>query len=546
MLVACVALGALAVGMTAAQSVEQTAPPFRIDPGLPTDIVVNAEQGLGQCHWIDTAVLGSPLVSWAYDARQAGSGWSTLEPQPGVFAWAPMDAQVGKARSLNRRIWLQLLTTEGSTPVWAQEAGVPLVGSRGGTPAPWDPTYQQLLRRAVHAMAARYDQDPTVDAIIVMAGGCYGEMAICAPEADRQAWEKAGYSDARFIEAVKQIVDIYLEDEHLWEDGTRTRGFQHTPIVLQLGAGLYGHTSEVIVPVVEYAVAQYGMRVWLKYNGWGGRYDMGWLFEDYHALTTVGYEPMGNSPDFEEQPKEYVRAALDQHASFVCLQRSYHDIDNAEWEEAREMAARYLGAQIVHLGTEAPASVSPGEEYSFVTEWANRGTTPLKRPQRIEGKDVPASYDVVIALVDPGSGVTVFEHCFSPAVPTMQWHAAQQVRTEQMLTIPHAVPMGTYDLRIGLLDPNAPAQDRPRYFRLINAGPEDGAGRHTVGTITVLQPSVSTGTPTVHAEPTPSSSAEETGNRLTTLLRQIWEWLRNLIPRLRYFASRGEAAWRRA
>ena len=85
---------------------------------------------------------------------------------------------------------------------------------------PWDPAYQALLRRAVHAMAARYDDDPTVDAVNLMAGGCYGEMAICARETDTALWEQVGYTDDLFISAVKQIIDIYLEDEYTWPDRT--------------------------------------------------------------------------------------------------------------------------------------------------------------------------------------------------------------------------------------------------------------------------------------------------------------------------------------
>ncbi|MBM4432137.1 MAG: hypothetical protein FJ026_17580, partial [Chloroflexi bacterium] len=217
-------------------------PPFEMDTDLPADIVRNPEQGLGQCHYLKNSILITDQVSWAYDASEEISGWATIEPQPGTLNWAPLDAEITKARSLDRRIWLQLLTTEGQTPQWARDAGVQLVGSRGGTPVPWNPIYQRLLRRAVHAMAARYDDDPTVDAINIMAGGCYGEMAICAPQFDRREWEQAGYTDAIFVEAVKQLIDIYLEEEYTWEDGTKTHGFLRTPVVLQLGSGLYGHT----------------------------------------------------------------------------------------------------------------------------------------------------------------------------------------------------------------------------------------------------------------------------------------------------------------
>ncbi|MGC8787205.1 MAG: beta-galactosidase [Anaerolineae bacterium] len=246
-----------------------TLPPFQMDTTLPDQIVLNPEQGLGQCHWVDPYIVLLPYVSWAYDASTKVSGWCSIEPQSGLFYWGAIDADIEKARKLGKRIWLEVLTTEGMTPQWAVDAGVQLVGSRGGTPVPWNETYQRLLRRVVHAMAARYDGNPTVEAIVMMAGGCYGEMTICNAKQDEAAWLAAGYTDARFVEAVKKIIDIYLEEEYVWEDGSRSHGFLKTPVVLQLGAGLYG--MEVTrKPVVDYAMGKYGMRVWLKFNGLGG------------------------------------------------------------------------------------------------------------------------------------------------------------------------------------------------------------------------------------------------------------------------------------
>ncbi len=460
-------------------------PPFEMDPLLPDEVVLNPDQGLGQCHWLDPDLLSSPSVTWAYDASESISGWSTIEPEEGVFNWGPLDAEIAKARSLGKRIWIELHTTEGHTPQWARDAGVELVGSRGGTPLPWNETYQRLLRRAIHAMAARYDGQPGIDAVNVMAGGCYGEMTICAANFDQRAWEDAGYTDQRFLEAVKQIVDIYLEDEYTWEDGSKTHGFQKTPVVLQLGAGLYGHTRPVIEPVIQYLMPKYGMRVWLKYNGWGGGFEMRWVYQDYDTITRVGYEPAGNSPDFLDNPGYYIEQALNHHSSYVCLQRPYYDIDDAAWQEARAMAARYLGAQIVFQGAEAPDTVAPGLEYVFTTNWVNRGTAALMRPQRQGTRDIAVSYDILLAFVDPGSGAAVFEHMFTPSVPTTQWYSAQPVVIAESVSIPDSVPAGTYDLRVALVNPELPAADERRYFQLVNVDLHDGSGRYTVGQIAV-------------------------------------------------------------
>jgi hypothetical protein len=515
-------------------------PAFAVDPSLPGQIVLNPEQGLGQCHWLDRDILSLPLVSWGYDSGEASSGWDALEPQEGVFNWAPMDEQVAKARSLGRQIWLELHTSEGHVPPWAVAAGVPLVGSRGGTPVPWNVDYQRLLRKAIHAMAARYDDDPTVEAITVMAGGCYGEMAICAPQADRRDWEQAGYSDDVFIEAVKQILDLYLEEQYTWKDGSQTHGFLRTPVVLQVGSGLYGHTRAVIEPVVQYALSKYGLRVWLKYNGWGGENDMGWLYQDYSSVTRVGYEPMGNSADFVSRPEIYIQAALDQHASFICLQGTYFNIIDSKWQQAREMAARYLGAQILLQAIEAPKSVVPGQEYKFVSHWVNRGTVPLMRPERMGQKDIPGSYEVSLALVDPVSGESVLEHRFVPSVPTTRWFGGQPIQIEEAVRFPDTVPPGEYDLQVGLVNPDLPAHDGNRLVRLIYGSGSDGSGRYTVGRIQVQQATVPTLSPAPPPQPTavstPSEGSGQTGSGLLAILRRLWTWLHSWIGRLRYFA----------
>ena len=74
-------------------------PPFVLDLDLPSDIVLNAEQGLGQCHWVDPSIVSNPLVSWAYDSSEASSGWNKIEPAPGVFQWEALDAEIAKAQS---------------------------------------------------------------------------------------------------------------------------------------------------------------------------------------------------------------------------------------------------------------------------------------------------------------------------------------------------------------------------------------------------------------------------------------------------------------
>jgi len=60
---------------------EDRLPPFVLDASLPSDIVLNAEQGLGQCHWLDPDIVANPLVSWAYDS-------DSMRKSPRRATWA--------------------------------------------------------------------------------------------------------------------------------------------------------------------------------------------------------------------------------------------------------------------------------------------------------------------------------------------------------------------------------------------------------------------------------------------------------------------------
>jgi hypothetical protein len=497
LILACAACILLTRSAVAQQPSTAALPPFQIDTSLPNTIVLNREQGLGQCHWLDPVIISHPYIGWAYDAGESISAWSSIEPQPGVFYWDKVDNEVRKAHDRGKRIWLQVMTSEGMTPQWAINAGVAMVGSRGGLPVPWDPTYLRLLRRVVHAMAARYDGNPTVEAIVIAAGGCYGEMTICDAQSYGDAWRAAGYTDAVFVQAVDDIIDLYLEEEHVWEDGTLTHGFRQTPIVLQLGAGLYG-MGAAREPVVDYAMAKYGMRVWLKFNGLGGGGGVTSIYENYNTTTRVGYEPAG-SADFLDRPQFYVMQALNEHSSYLCFQDTYFYMTGSVWDQARDLAARYLGSQIVFQGIEAPASVLSGQDYLFTTQWVNRGTTPLMYGLRVGIKDLPTSYDIEIAFVNPATGATAFAYTFTPSTPTTDWYSAQPVRIEEYVSIPATVPAGAYDVRVALVRPDLPETDTRRYFQLVNTDLADGSGRYTVAGIAVLN---SGGTPETPGAPT--------------------------------------------
>ena len=516
LLLVCAACALLTGSVLAQQASTTSLPSFQIDPTLPGDIILNHEQGLGQCHWPDPAILSHPYIGWAYDSSPEFSAWSVIEPQPGVFNWSGLDNKVRVASSRGKRIWLQVMASDGMIPQWAIDAGVPIVPSHGGMPVPWNPTYLQLLRRVVHAMAERYDDNPAVEAIVIAAGGCYGEMTICDASSAGDAWRAAGYTDTVFVQGLKATIDLYLEQDYVWGDGSHTHGFLNTPVVLQLGTGLYG-MGTAREPVVGYAMDTYGMRVWLKFNGLGADGTVSTIYANYDTVTRVGYEPAG-SMAFVNNPQYYVMQTLNEHSSYLCLQDTYFNMVGSNWDQARDLAARYLGSQIVFRSIEAPASVMPGQDYAFATEWVNRGTTPLMYPRRGGIKDFPASYDIEIAFVSYATGNTVFAYTFTPSVPTTNWYSAQPVRIEEYIWIPGTLPAGDYSVRVALVRPDVPAADERHYFALVNTDLADGDGRYSVAGITVLadNTTVTPGAPTRTPTPTRTRTLTPTFTRTQT------------------------------
>ncbi|MGB9879798.1 MAG: hypothetical protein ACPLRM_03460, partial [Anaerolineae bacterium] len=267
---------------------------------------------------------------------------------------------------------------------------------------------------------------------------------------------------------------------------------------------------------------KYGMRVWLKFNGLGGPGKVDEIYAEYNTTTRVGYEPAATS-DFLSRPDYYVRLALDHHSSYLCLQGSFFDITDAKWQEARELAARYLGAQIVFKGLEAPSTIVAGQEYVFATEWVNRGTVPLMRARRVGIRDIPVSYDIQIAFVDRATNQAVFVRNFNPAVPTTEWYSARPVRIEQTIRIPASLPSGEYDLRIALVNITQPEESGWYYYRLVNAELADGSGRYTVGRIIVLGEGtpLPTGMPTPTRTMTPIRTATPTPIPTATIARTM-------------------------
>ncbi len=505
------------------------------DPGLTNNIVINPFQGLGICHWASPTIYDDPSITWAYDAGEA-TWWDQIEPAENQFNWQPMDNLVNLAKSKGKKIWLQAYN-DGKVPLWARNKLVNgekmvLMGTANNPadpchsmnprlPLPWNKAYQALWRKVIHKMAERYDNDPAVEAIVIMAGGGYGEMVICSTCGPSQCWDYYAApesSNSKFIQAVKDLTDIYLEKEYTWGNdgvlpaGTKTHGFINKPIILQLGGG-----ASVIKPVLDYALPKYGMRVLLKTNGWHcgscNNTPCDWghsgIAQDYltgnnpnHDRTKFGLEPaawLDSLSDFQAMVE------CRNQASYACLQSFYWESSRqAGFKAARDSLAKNLGSKVGLKSVTYPEVMTVGQDYQFSLSLKNLGSIPPFRPKRTQTngtvKEIASSYQLSFQLIKENQIAFRKEIDLNP--PSIGWTQNQEITITPTLSFDGSIASGNYELRIALFDPEAADHFRQEYFRFLNKDLLDPDGRAKIGPVTVQGGSVSL-TPNPSNTPSP-------------------------------------------
>lgn len=260
---------------------------------------------VGLCH---QASFHNPNVTWAYTSGEGN--WKVLEPQRGVFNWSSLDEAIQKAYDAGKRIWIQVLTDDpaGTIPDWALDAGMHQFPNdyaneyKKERPVQWDPKYLEFLDEILTAMAQRYDNNnganAAIEAIIMMAGGHYGEMALHARRGDQflpireKYLEEMARTTGKTVQELAAIRTVnwksdltYIPDledylclfDYYYVQNTKklidmyASKFKNKAIVLQVGStGVCSQDSRYVVGnAVKYAVETYGGRIWLKQNGWG-------------------------------------------------------------------------------------------------------------------------------------------------------------------------------------------------------------------------------------------------------------------------------------
>lgn len=448
--------------------------------------------------------------------------WSMLEPKEGVYEWNHPDWEgcfnswiaAGFKVAIEVRGMSSLGTLyDDGVPQWVFDAGAKYIDepleyykkSRETRksefkekairyPVYWDPVYLDKVNNLVHVLGSRYNNNPDIEFVMNGFMGRWGEMHI-SEHTPVEPWLEAGLSAPVYAEALKKIIDMYID------------AFPNKPIVQELGhpshnnfQGNFVHSYISIREIHEAISYLVSKGVWLKENGLGSSWGIestkdpyidNWVieyFDAYYPKVKVMFENL--------VPLEALKSALKSHISYWnrgCeveglmemkvgsegnrkIIHYYSDNPPAmSIEEEKNLwrhMARHIGYRFVLKELRYPEEVKTGEQFTIRYQWENKGSAPCYK-----------DYGILLALTDANDYI-VWEDAQLPGIATssLLWDAGRSVEYALSWTIPQKVKSGAYNLHVGMRD----MKDPNTKIELAIAG-KDAQKRYRVGTMRISQ-----------------------------------------------------------
>lgn len=293
-----------------------------------------------------------------------GAGWNELEQEPGQYRFEELDRAVGVLRKAGMRYKL-VVKPGASTPAYVYQVGAaafhstvvnpnrPNFGQEVVLPIPWDPVYQERFSALIRVLGERYSRDPLcVSVALTCANFLSGEMHLPKRPEDMARWRSFGDFRGKLLEVYKK----YTEE---W-----ARAFPKQEICLHLSPVLHLKPSELVEPLIEYAVAHVGCRFAVQNCSLSGRredagkeaYDVILKYKDrvHHGFQSVA--SFLTQPDRMGSPEMAALNVVHAEGSYWELWRG--DGMSTEttarvarvWEEARKMGYEAYKAKLIAEG----------------------------------------------------------------------------------------------------------------------------------------------------------------------------------------------------
>jgi hypothetical protein len=341
-----------------------------VSPIVNNSYIANSGIGWQEAHRVDT-----PLLPETVSYRRPEYNWKLLNPAPGVYNWAPLDADLQLAIAQGKQFSFRIYTMRGigsggghQLPGWTFDRGAALRSN--GEPDYANCTYQTEWGRFVDALRARYDGNPNIAFIDISGYGQYNEWNY----GDYTTWEDGtldSMSRQRLADAfIGGSATIQCRDLN-WRVQTVSynyTGFRRTQLIMPYGG----------IQKTSRYVAGRRPDVGIRHDCLGSsRFTDGFFQKigDVVAATwrnaPIIFEFCNNStsePNFFSS----ARATLeDAHGSIVH--------DNLQGRYSASVvgdAIRLAGYRYVLRRTTFPSTVIAGEQIEVAMTWANTGYAP--------------------------------------------------------------------------------------------------------------------------------------------------------------------------
>jgi hypothetical protein len=378
--------------------------------------------------------------------------WNVLEPEPGKFNWSIVDLAIEEARAHGQKLAIRLMPYSNKDPLpkWFRESGARRANKDADKDGQiWqpdfsDPLYLKHWSELVAAAGARYDGNPFLDSVDISSVGYWGE-----------GWSP--YMPPFSFQ--KPLIDIWLDS------------FKQTPLLMNFD---------------EPEALAYGTQ-----HGAGWRLD---CWGDMRTSSTNVYFP---AEMLEVYPQQIVRTGIQDvwQRSPVSLESCYtvpgwkqrgYDVDYIieqglrwhvssaniksapippEWRARFDDFQRRMGYRFILRRFEYAKSVRPAAMMPLHMWWLNAGVAP-----------VYVQYDLALQLKSPNGSAII-----RIPVDVRKWLPGDAV-FDGTVYIPDDLAMGTYDIRIAMLDQRT---SKPAIRFAIEGRQDDGW--YAMGTVVMGQ-----------------------------------------------------------
>lgn len=400
--------------------------------------------------------------------------WAFVEPEEGKFNWALLDTPAQRWISKGKYVALRITASENwmrfATPEWVRNAGAKGVfynfgqgpAENGGCwdPDYLDPVFLEKLDRLLAALAARYEGNPHVAFVDVGTFGLWGEG---------HTFMSSQVPDERVPEIVAKHIDLHrkhfkttllcISDDVVGHDRPGKR-FPITDAALERGVSLRDDSILVQPPPRSWYHAGMAEAFWPK---------LPVILEHEHYGGSKQRKAWGDG-------SLLVKAVEDYHASFMSI----HWWPRELLKENRaiiDQINRRMGYRLRPRRVSWPETVTIGQRFEVVSEWANVGVAPCYPGGHMALTLKDDRGGLVAVLVEDGFDMRDLAVGAPGKAPTRTVKSSFVVGLVAPTT-----KAGTYDvyLSVGSRD------GTPRIALPLRD--EDGQRRYKVGTMTVKDP----------------------------------------------------------